>query len=464
MILRGVVMRSSFKWIRVAGVALAALVLPAACSDAPPERSEIKILHWWNAGGEHEALSALLDLFKRQNPTVDVVDVGVEGGSNEARGAIRNRMSLGLPTDTFLTNGGWGLMSWVLFTEDARDSKMAEIGAFSQDWLGQVPEPVRQAVSYRDELGSHVYAVPLNIHRINNLFYNKELFQRFEIDVADLTDLDAVFTVAEKIKKHNQAIDPPDPAQVITPIALGYGNMQTWTLALVFFENLLVSRYGGEWYSNLFWKPEMYDGLEPAMTYALEDFRKLISYTNSDADQVVWTDAMDAVLNGKAAMTIMGDWAQGYAKAAGYGSDTFGFIPMPGIDETFVFTTDTFGLTKGAENPDDTLKLLHVFGSKEGQQTFNLLKGSISARMDVEVPLDDDRRPTFDAFHDSETLIVPATSILVQQTYVDAISAALANFAREGPNGSASEVQHALDNHSDILFSSCWPVCLRPMR
>ena len=80
--------------------------------------------------------------------------------------------------------------------------------------------------------------MPLNIHRLNTLFYNKALFEEIGIHPEeDLTDLAGLFAVAEKIKQFSQRT-----GRKIAPIALGYGEKQTWTLALVFFENLLVGR------------------------------------------------------------------------------------------------------------------------------------------------------------------------------------------------------------------------------
>ena len=96
---------------------------------------------------------------------------------------------------------------------------------------------------------------------------------------------------------------------------------------------------------------------------------------------LTWNQALDMVLNGEAAMTIMGDWGKGYANAAEiYDEQTFGVIPMPGTAGTFVFTTDTFGLPISARPVDDTMKLLKLFGSQPGQDIFNPIKGSISAR------------------------------------------------------------------------------------
>ena len=56
------------------------------------------------------------------------------------------------------------------------------------------------------------------------------------------------------------------------------------------------------------------------------------------------------VLNGDAAMTIMGDWGKGYANSKGAGAESSA-PAHAGTAEKFVFTTDTFGLTKGAKTP-----------------------------------------------------------------------------------------------------------------
>lgn len=455
-------MRSSFKVIRVACGLLAAALAAPACSDERTATGTVEILDWWNQGGEAEAISALLTEFSHQYPSIGIVDGSVPGGSHEARVVIASRMSEGNPPNTFQANGGWGLMEWVLSdTDNARLSKMAPIDDIAEDWKARVPDPVLASVSYGETPGAeHVYAVPLNIHRLNTLFYNKALFEEIEIDPAALTELPQLFEAAEKIKAYSASHRP------IAPFAFGYGEKGEWTLALVFFENLLVGRKlagqpPGALYTQLFGAPKTFDVFSPDITYALEDFRKLISYANvEDADELPWDKAMNRVLKGEAAMTIMGDWAKGYADASEY-PDAIGFIPMPGTADTFVFTTDTFGLPINP-NPDkvaDTKKLLGVFGSARGQEIFNKHKGSISARLDVEILDDDARKPTFDAFRDPAKVKIAATSILVKQTYVDAVAAALANFASNWRTATASEVQHTMDNYRDLLIKSCWPAC-----
>jgi glucose/mannose transport system substrate-binding protein len=452
-----------------------ALTLPA-CGGSQGT-SPVEILHWWKQGGEAQAIGALLAEFKRQNPSVKIVDSSVDG-SSLARAAIRNRMSIGNPPDTFQANGGWDLMTWVLYLgSNADQTKMQGMEPSTLEWFENVPKPVRDSVSYN----GMVYAVPLNIHRLNTFFYNKDVFAMLNIDASQLTSLDAMFAAAEKVNQYNQQQMTIDPnAKQITPIALGYrateGDTATndsWTLALLFFENILVARMGGAAYQDLFLNPKkdfadptMDDAFSPAMTNALGDFRKLVvSYSNSNAPSLTWSQPLDMVLSGDAAMTIMGDWGKGYAdaalKAAGKTEKPYGVIPTPGTAGTFVFTTDTFGMPIGAPDGDNTRKLLDLFGSQEGQDIFNPIKGSISARTDSNIDspaYDEMAKQTFNDFLNAD-LIVPATSILAQPVYVDAISGALADFAKDRANGNPSIVQHTLDNYADILRSSCWPVC-----
>ena len=47
--------------------------------------------------------------------------------------------------------------------------------------------------------------------------------------------------------------------------------------------------------------------------------------------------------------------------------------------------SDSFGLPKGAKHREAALKWLKLLGSKEGQDIFNPLKGSIAARLDSDL-------------------------------------------------------------------------------
>ena len=83
----------------------------------------------------------------------------------------------------------------------------------------------------------------------------------------------------------------------------------------------------------------------------------------------------------------MGDWASGYMSTtkkmvAGSG---FGWAASPGTSGQFIFLADSFCLPNGSPNRDNSLAWLTILGSREGSDTFNPLKGSISARTDSDL-------------------------------------------------------------------------------
>jgi glucose/mannose transport system substrate-binding protein len=433
-------------------VAVACALGAAACSDAEAPNRSVQIMHWWNAGGEKEAIDALLGEFEKRHPSIEIIDASVGGGSTEQRDTLATLFNQGPLPDTFQANGGWSLMAWVLYDpNDVGSTKLAQIDDLADEWRHVVPPEVLASVSFPPGPpgpDTHQYAVPLNIHRLNTLFYNKDLFAKAGVDPADLTDLPALFHAADLIRQHTE---------VASPIAIGYGKEQEWTLSLLFFENLLAGRRDGALYEDLFGKPELFKPYAAEFVATLEDFRKMMSYANDDAKSLPWDKAMARVLKGEAAMTIMGDWAMGYADAQPDEEyrNAYGFIPMPGTANTFVFTTDTFSLPIKPEEKQvaTTKELLAFFGSVDGQKIFNEKKGSISARTDVPIPAGDNRQATFDAFRDSAIKKIGATSLLAPQTWVNAVSKALAAFATDWKTGSPSEVQHTIYNYRDVLMT-----------
>jgi glucose/mannose transport system substrate-binding protein len=117
----------------------------------------------------------------------------------------------------------------------------------------------------------------------------------------------------------------------------------------------------------------------------------MLGYANADRSSLGWSDAMQLVLDGKAAMTIMGDWAHGYALSKGVKPNVdYGYVASPGTDGTFLWLSDSFGLAKGAPNPEEAKAWLAVCGSKDGQDAFNPKKGSIPARKDADKNLYDE--------------------------------------------------------------------------
>jgi glucose/mannose transport system substrate-binding protein len=166
----------------------------------------------------------------------------------------------------------------------------------------------------------------------------------------------------------------------IIPLAMGTAEGFE---ALHTLEDILAGTCGADKYRGL------WDGSTPwtdeCVTSALENFQMMLSYANTDHPALTWSEAAQQLVDGKAAMHIMGDWTDGWFTSKGYTG--YGWAPTPGTDGIFVALSDSFSLPAEAPNPENAQNWLKVCGSLEGQEAFNPQKGSICARTDCDPAL-----------------------------------------------------------------------------
>jgi glucose/mannose transport system substrate-binding protein len=253
-------------------------------------------------------------------------------------------------------------------------------------WMDKYPQGVIDILSYNGE----IWSVPVNIHRSNVLWYNMQVFADNGIEAPKT--FDEFFAAADKLQ-----------AAGVTPLALGDNGI--WA-ATHLMESVLLGSMGPEKYIGLWDGTTDWNG--PEVTAALENFAKMMAYVNEDHAALSWDQAAQLVADGDAAMTIMGDWAQGYFTSIGLKVDeAYGWAPSPATDGVFIMLSDTFGLPKGAPHRDNAVAWLTLAGSQEGQDAFNPLKGSIPARTDGNRELYDPYlQGAMDAF--SSNTIVPS--------------------------------------------------------
>jgi glucose/mannose transport system substrate-binding protein len=384
-----------------------------------------EILSWWVSDGEVDALRALLDIYRRSHPGMSVVHGGIRD-TTSAKFRMTARMTEGTPPDTFQANGGHDLLQWA---HGAASGSLESLEFLFKEerWRSVFPADVLDLVS----AGGEAYAVPLNIHRTNSLVFDVQAFAKASL--APPRTLDELHSVAASFRR-----------QGVRPLALG--TRQPWMLSLLTFEIILVSLAGPRFYLEFLQGKRSPHA--PEIRAAIEELGRLLDVSDPDADRLGWDEAADRVRIGAAAMTLGGDWTKGYLERRGcLEGEHFGLTASPGTENAFVFTIDTFGLPRGAPHRDGAIELLRIFGSSQGQNVFNRIKGSRPARSDLGAdtpPPSSSRaasrgssRATLPnpmgpaSLDDFETAMrVPTLTSLVPPSFSGALDASLAEFAR----------------------------------
>jgi glucose/mannose transport system substrate-binding protein len=324
-------------------------------------QQKLEIFSWW-AGDEGPALQALLDKYNALYPNIDVVNATVTGGSGvNARAVLKTRMLGGDPPDSFQVHAGQELIgTWVVA------NRMEDLTPLykSEGWLTKFPKGLVSLLSTK----AGIWSVPVNIHRSNVMWYVPAKLQ--EWGVTPPKTWDEFLATCKALQDKG----------VSAPLVVG----ESWTYQHL-WESVALGVLGPVAWGNL-WNGTM-KFTDPKAVKVWDMFGQVLSYANSDASGLSWQQATDRVINGDAAFNIMGDWAAGYMvttlkKTPG---EDFGWVPSPGTRGVFLMLSDSFGLPKGIKDRPATLNWLKLLGSRDGQDIFNPLKGSIAARLDSDL-------------------------------------------------------------------------------
>src|SRR5512146_232875 len=340
-----------------------------AATQAPTGGSgQVEVFSWWVGRGEADGLAAMTKIFEQKYPNIKFVKAAVAGGAGtNAKAVLATRLQGGDPPDSWQAHAGEATFAYA----DAKQIQPLDDFYKSSGFGDALPASLLPLIS-RD---GHPYSVPVNIHRSNVMWYNPKVLSAAGVTVpaGGFASYDDFFAACDKIKAAGK-----------TCLALG----PAWT-AEHLFENVMIGTLGADGWAGL-WTGKT-DWASADVTKALNNYQKALSYTNSDAATLSdWQPAAKLMTDGDAAFNIMGDWAYGYfANAAPNGlalkpHTDFDWAPPPGTNGIFVFLADSFVLPVGNKNPQGTMDWLTVAASKEGQEAFNPLKGSICARTDCD--------------------------------------------------------------------------------
>ena len=343
------------KYIKALGLT-AALAAPKMATSA-----DLEVTHWWTSGGEAAAVKAFADAFNATGH--NWVDGAIAGSGGTARPIIISRILGGDPMAATQLNHGRQAEELIEAGLMTDRTELAE----KEGWKALVFPP-----SLLDSctLDGRIYCVPVNIHSAQWIWLSHGAFNEAGVDVP--SDWNEFVAAAPKLQEAG-----------ILPLAMG---QQGWQQNLA-FGAITIGVAGIDAWRKVSVERDAETAAGPeykAVFDAVVAARELAR----DSNVQDWNQATNLVITNKAGGQIMGDWAQGEFQVAGQvaGKD-YTCLPGLGINEILDTGGDAFyfPVVKDEAVKKAQLELASLLISPEVQVAFNLKKGSLPVRGDIDL-------------------------------------------------------------------------------
>ncbi|MCK3780779.1 ABC transporter substrate-binding protein [Ensifer sesbaniae] len=335
----------------------AAVALPLSAANA----ADLEVTHWWTSGGEAAAVAELAKAFDATGN--HWVDGAIAGSGGTARPIMISRITGGDPMGATQFNHGRQAEELV---QSGLMRDLTDV-ATRENW-----KDIIKPASLLDSctIDGKIYCAPVNIHSWQWLWLSNAAFKKAGVEVPK--NWDEFVAAAPALEKAG-----------IVPLAVGG---QPWQAAGA-FDVLMVAIAGKDTFQKVFGDKdeEVAAGPEIAKVFkAADDARRMSKGTNVQD----WNQATNMVITGKAGGQIMGDWAQGEFALAGQKAGTdYTCLPGLGVNEIISTGGDAFyfPLLKDEEKSKAQEALASTLLDPKTQVAFNLKKGSLPVRGDVDL-------------------------------------------------------------------------------
>ena len=330
------------------------------------QAEEVEVLHYWTSGGEAKSLIELKKILESTGVTWK--DFAVAGGGGENAMTVLKTRAVAGNSPTAAQIKGPTIQEW------GDEGTLADINdvAVKEGWDDLLPSVVSNVMKYE---GKYV-AAPVNVHRVNWMWSNPEVFKKAGATLP--TTWDEFFIAADKIK-----------AAGLTAVAHGGQPWQDLTV----FESVALGIGGPDWYRKAFVDIDSETLTGPTMIQVFETFKKIKQYIDKGSPGRDWNLATAMIIKGEAGMQFMGDWAKGEFTVAGKKPGTdYACTAAPGTINAFTFNIDSFAMFKQKDDAAKSgqTKLASAIMDPKFQEVFNLNKGSIPARLGMSMDNFDD--------------------------------------------------------------------------
>jgi len=382
--------------------------MSATRNTASLSTERIEVAHFFGEGDGATAIEHVFDEFESEYPGVDVVPAGYTNTSSYGL-EIKSRILRQDPPSVFMTWTGQDLVPYVESDATADLTDLWDREGLSRSFVEGVADLVRVDGRY--------VAVPLDIHRKNNLFYNVALAEDLGVDPA-------------RIGGPRELLEVLSQCEGEGPIGLTQPMKNPWTV-LQLWAQILVGLYDTEVYEAVSRGEGRTHRSEIAESVAL--LAEYAALADEDAHFLGMGGADQRFRDGEAVFFQQGDWVgAGYEEQAGfdYGTD-WGHVPFPGTDGVYVMGMDAITAARDAPQPEAAEAFVSVAASRSALEGLNRYKGSIPPRDDVSL----DAYPPFlqDQYDDftsarvhtggQKALVAPGKSVDTRDAFVSFVAA-----------------------------------------
>ncbi len=341
------------------GTTVAALAITVGAATAEPKTN---MLHQWHSGANAEAINVLGEMYIAAGG--EWKQTAIPGHTSNTIARLRADVISGNPPSAVQLKGP-EIGEWAKTGLTANLNGLAE----SESWEAVVAP---ELVSVMKPHGEWV-AAPMNIHRIDWMWASKSA-----MDKAGATELpktwDEFNVIAEKMA-----------AAGIIPVAHGG---QEWIDGTLF--EIVVQGISTDLFREAFIELDL-DALQSdEMVAAFDQLRKMVGWMDDAFPGRGWEEPLNMMAKGEAGFFFHGDWAIGTMNAAGYeyGTDYLcAGAPMNSGAPGYILNSDSVVFFEQKEDNyiEGQALLASTIMTPEFQKVFNVAKGSIPARMDVEL-------------------------------------------------------------------------------
>ena len=320
---------------------------------------EAEVIHWWTSGGEQAAISQFAEAWQEMGNTW--IDTAITGGDN-ARGTTVNRIIGGNPPTAAQFNIS---KQFVDLVEQGLLQSLEEV-ASAEGWRDFIyPPELIETCEFEGEF----YCVPVNIHSWQWMWINNDVYKQVGLPVPQ--------TFEEFL-----AGAPTIQAAGIIPLALGGQGWQESGM----FDVVASSIMGFPLMRSVYRDKDIDAFRDGRFESVLNTYRELNQFTDEGSPGRLWNDTTAMVIEGKAAMQVMGDWARGEFAVAGMEAMKDYSCVIPGKEKYVALGGDVFVFPKNDDPKvkDTQLAMASMMVNPTVQAKFNNAKGSLPMRLDVD--------------------------------------------------------------------------------